>query len=65
MRDKPFFLYFAHTAVHGPVQAKAADMEKYRGRYESGWDHIRSERFARQVELGLFPEGTACAPPRR
>ncbi|MEV7646981.1 arylsulfatase [Arthrobacter sp. NPDC089319] len=59
---KPFFLYFAHTAVHGPVQAKAADMEKYRGRYESGWDHIRSERFARQVELGLFPEGTACAP---
>jgi arylsulfatase len=59
---KPFFLYFAHTAVHGPVQAKAQDIEKYRGRYEAGWDHIRSQRFARQVQIGLFPEGTRCAP---
>lgn len=59
---KPFFLYFAHQAVHGPLQAKAADLEKYRGRYESGWDHIRSARFARQIAAGLFPEGTACAP---
>lgn len=59
---KPFFLYFAHTAVHGPVQAKAKDMEKYRGRYESGWDHVRSERFARQIRDGLFPKGTSCAP---
>jgi arylsulfatase A-like enzyme len=59
---KPFFLYFAHQAVHGPLQAKAEDMDKYRGRYEAGWDHIRSERFARQVADGLFPDGTQCAP---
>ncbi|BCW05934.1 arylsulfatase [Arthrobacter sp. NtRootA1] len=59
---KPFFLYFSHQAVHAPLQAKAADIEKYRGRYESGWDHIRSERFARQISSGLFPEGTRCAP---
>ncbi|WP_085370789.1 arylsulfatase [Leifsonia sp. NCR5] len=60
--DKPFFLYFAHHAVHGPIQAKAADIEKYRGAYERGWDHIRSERFARQVRDGLFPPQTVPAP---
>lgn len=60
--DKPFFLYFAHHAVHGPLQAKAEDIERHRGAYERGWDHIRSERFARQVRDGLFPEGTEPAP---
>lgn len=59
---KPFFLYFAQQAVHGPIQAKAPDLAKYRGRYEAGWDHVRSERFARQIAAGLFPEGTECAP---
>lgn len=60
--DKPFFLYFAHQAVHGPIQAKPEDIDAYRGAYESGWDHIRSERFARQVRDGLFPAGTEAAP---
>ncbi|RZU66258.1 arylsulfatase [Microterricola gilva] len=54
--DKPFFLYFAHHAVHGPVQAKAADIEKYRGMYDAGWDHVRAERFRRQIASGLFPD---------
>ncbi|PZG52869.1 arylsulfatase [Spongiactinospora gelatinilytica] len=55
---KPFFLYFAHQAVHGPVQAKAADIEKYRGRYDAGWHRMREERFRRQLAGGLFAEGT-------
>ncbi|WP_336992848.1 sulfatase-like hydrolase/transferase [Leucobacter sp. VD1] len=55
--EKPFLLYFAHTAVHGPVQAKPTDIEKYRGRYEAGWDALRAERFARQRQLGIVPEG--------
>lgn len=59
--DKPFFLYFAHHAVHGPIQAKHEDIEKYRGAYERGWDHVRSERFARQVRDGLFPGDTEPA----
>ncbi|WP_125611883.1 arylsulfatase [Specibacter cremeus] len=59
---RPFFLYFAHHAVHGPIQAKPADIGKYRGAYDAGWDHIRSARFARQVRDGLFPEGTEAAP---
>jgi arylsulfatase len=62
---KPFFLYFAHQAVHGPVQAKEQDLETYRGRYDAGWDHIRDERFARQIEIGLFGPDTRCAPRNR
>ncbi|UOR01875.1 arylsulfatase [Leucobacter allii] len=50
---RPFFLYFAHHAVHGPVQAKPADIERSAGVYEAGWDALRRQRFARQVELGI------------
>lgn len=60
--DKPFFLYFAHQAVHGPLQAKAEDIEKYRGRYDEGWDELRAQRFTRQIEERLFSQSTVCAP---
>ncbi|QIM18927.1 arylsulfatase [Leucobacter coleopterorum] len=56
---KPFFLYFAHTSVHGPIQAKNVDIEKHRGRYEAGWNALREARFARQCELGIFPQHAA------
>ena len=59
---KPFFLYFAHHAVHGPLGAKPGDIAKYRGRYAAGWDTLREERFARQLEARLFPPGTRLAP---
>jgi arylsulfatase A-like enzyme len=55
---KPFFLYFAHHAMHGPLGAKPADIEKYRGRYDGGWDTARAERLARQISSGLLPQGT-------
>ena len=61
--DKPWFMYFSHGAVHAPLQAKRDDMAKYRGRYDTGWDEIRAQRFARQLELGVIPEGTVL-PPR-
>ncbi|WP_200331691.1 arylsulfatase [Leucobacter sp. L43] len=54
--DKPFFLYFAHTSVHGPIQAKPADIARHRGRYAAGWNAMRKERFERQRELGIIPE---------
>ena len=60
--DRPFFLYLAHGAVHGPLHAKPADLDRHRGRYEAGWDVVRERRFARQIEQGLFPEGTTMAP---
>lgn len=59
---KPFFCYFAHPAVHAPLHAKPADIAKYRGRYDAGWDAIRAQRFARQQAMGLLPAGTELAP---
>lgn len=60
---KPLFLYFAHGAVHAPLHAKPSDIERYRGRYEMGWDRLREERLARQKELGVVLSGTPL-PPR-
>ncbi|MGA3003040.1 MAG: arylsulfatase [Acetobacteraceae bacterium] len=52
---RPFFLYVANNAVHSPLQAKEPDLAKYRGRYDTGWDAIRAERFERQKTLGVVP----------
>ncbi|WP_072806204.1 arylsulfatase [Rhodococcoides yunnanense] len=60
--SKPFFLYFAHVAMHGPLQVKPSDRAKYHGRYAEGWDRLRESRFAAQLAAGLFPEGTEQAP---
>ncbi|MBV9951493.1 MAG: arylsulfatase [Acidimicrobiia bacterium] len=60
--SQPFFCWFAHIAVHAPLQCKQADLERHRGRYDAGWDAIRQARFERQVELGLLPPGTQLAP---
>jgi arylsulfatase len=57
--NKPWFLYFAHGAVHAPLQARAADIEKYRDVYNAGWDEVRRQRYERQLELGVIPPGTA------
>ena len=61
--SKPFFLYFAHGAVHAPLHAKAEDIAKYEGRYASGWDVLRQQRFERMLELGILPPDTVL-PPR-
>jgi arylsulfatase len=60
---KPFLLYLAHGAVHAPLQAKAEDVERYRGAYDAGWDEIRRRRFERQQELGIVEPGVGL-PPR-
>ncbi len=54
---KPFFATVALQAVHSPLQAPEVDIHKYRAVYEAGWDHIRSERYQRQVKMGLVPAG--------
>jgi arylsulfatase A-like enzyme len=61
--DRPFFLYFAHAAVHAPLMAKPADMAKYAGRFERGWDELRHERFAHQQELGIVPSHARLPEP--
>jgi arylsulfatase A-like enzyme len=59
---KPFFLYLAHIAPHWPLQAKAADITKYAGRYDIGWDEVRARRFARQQAMGLVPSHATMSP---
>jgi len=60
---RPFLLYFAHGSVHAPLHAKPADLAKYRGRYDAGWDALRADRFERMVASGVLPPGTVL-PPR-
>ncbi len=60
--DRPFFMYLPFGATHAPHQAPASYLEKYRGRYDEGWDIVRERWFARQLELGVVPPGTELAP---
>ncbi|MDE0437029.1 MAG: arylsulfatase [bacterium] len=55
---KPFFLYFATAAPHSPHQVPDAWIEPYRGRFDDGWEAMRSRTFLRQKELGVIPPGT-------
>ena len=54
--DKPFFLYFCPGACHSPHQAPADWIERYRGRFDAGWDEWRQATFERQKERGILPE---------
>ena len=56
--EKPFFLYFATGAAHAPHQAPSTWIERYRGRFDDGWEALRDRVFARQLELGVVPRGT-------
>ncbi len=55
-RPDPFFLYTAFTAPHWPLHARPDDIRKYEGRYRKGWDALREERHARQLQLGMLPK---------
>ncbi|MBS1976859.1 MAG: arylsulfatase [Bacteroidetes bacterium] len=56
--DKPFFMYFATGATHAPHHAPKAYIDKYKGKFDQGWDKLREEIFARQKELGVIPKDT-------
>ena len=61
----PFFLYLPYTAPHYPLHARPEDIASQEGRYDVGWEEIARARFERQLELGLFEEGTVPAPMER
>jgi arylsulfatase len=60
--DKPFFVYFAPGATHAPHHVAKEWSDKYKGRFDGGWDRYREETLARQIALGLVPPGTTLAP---
>ena len=55
MPDKPFFVYFAPGAAHAPHHVPAEWSDKYKGKFDDGWDAQRERTFARQKELGVIP----------
>jgi arylsulfatase A-like enzyme len=55
MGDRPFFVYFAPGATHAPHHVPTEWSDKYKGRFDAGWDALREETFARQKELGVIP----------
>lgn len=60
--NKPFFLYLAFTAPHWPLQAKPEDIAKYRGKFDDGWDALRTKRLEKLRENGIItPTQTIAA----
>jgi arylsulfatase A-like enzyme len=55
MPDKPFFVYFAPGAAHAPHHVAPEWSDKYKGRFDEGWDALRERTFSRQKELGVIP----------
>ena len=60
--DRPFFVYFAPGATHAPHHVPKEWIERWEGKFDQGWDALRDQILARQLESGLVPEGTALAP---
>jgi arylsulfatase len=59
---KPFFLYYAPGACHAPHHAPKEWIDRYRGRFDMGYEAIRQQTLARQKELGIVPDSTGLPP---
>jgi arylsulfatase A-like enzyme len=55
MPDKPFMMYFAPGATHAPHHVPKEWSDKYKGKFDAGWDKLREETVARQKKLGVVP----------
>jgi arylsulfatase len=62
MPDKPFFVYYAPGATHAPHHVPAEWADRYKGRFDEGWDVLRDEIVDRQKELGVVPPEAALTP---
>lgn len=60
---RPFFAYLAFAAAHAPLHAPKAYIDKYKGRFDQGWDKVREETFERQKAMGIIPADTELPPP--
>jgi len=61
--DKPFFIYFAPGATHAPHHVPKEWADKYKGKFDQGYDRLREETFARQKELGVIPADCQLTAP--
>jgi arylsulfatase len=60
--DRPFYLHIGYPGVHSPLQARGRERDRFKGRYDKGWDAIRAARLEKQKALGIMPPGTKLPP---
>jgi arylsulfatase len=60
--DRPFFIYYAPGATHAPHHVPKEWISRWKGKFDQGWDKLREEILARQIERGIVPKGTTLAP---
>ena len=60
--DKPFLLWFATGAAHAPHHVAPEWIERYRGRFDAGWESLRESTYARQLALGIIPPDARLTP---
>jgi arylsulfatase A-like enzyme len=60
--DKPFFVYYVPGGTHSPHQPTKEWIEKFKGKFDMGWDQMREQIFANQKRLGVIPAGTQLTP---
>jgi arylsulfatase len=60
--DRPFFMYYATGAVHAPHHVPKEWADKYKGKFDAGWDEVRAETIARQKKMGVIPADTELGP---
>jgi arylsulfatase A-like enzyme len=59
---KPFFAFLSYTAPHDPLHAPREYIDRYKGKYDPGWDALRAQRLARLQDLGYMPKGAVPFP---
>jgi arylsulfatase len=60
--EKPFFMYYCPGAGHAPHHIFKEWADKYKGKFDMGWDKLRETIFANQKKMGIFPEETELSP---
>jgi arylsulfatase A-like enzyme len=60
--DKPFFIYYSPGASHAPHHVPKSWADRYKGKFDQGWDRLREETFARQKALGVIPANAKLTP---
>jgi arylsulfatase A-like enzyme len=60
--DKPFFVYYVPCGTHSPHQPTKEWIDKFKGKFDMGWNALREQIFANQKRLGVIPANTQLTP---
>ena len=63
--DKPFFVYYSAIGTHGPFQVPEKWRDKYKGKFDQGWDQVRRKHWPARSSWGSCPRAPSSRPSRR